>query len=121
MGQVPPIAPVRSAGMPPLRVPQPPDDPRIRRIILVVVSVIALGVVGMALKGGSSSAPSADDEVVPTTTVVANVTTTTVDPKTIQAGVAGLLAHEGATPQELAAVPANASSHHARVGGHTKK
>ena len=107
--------------MPRLRIPQPPHDPRIRRIILVAVSVIALAVVVLALKGGGSTTPTADDEVVPTTTVVANVTTTTIDPKAIQAGVAGLLGHEGATPQELAAVPANASAHHARAGGHTKK
>lgn len=85
----------------------------------MIVSVVALAAVALSFKG--SSAPSADDEVVPTTTVAANVTTTTVDPKAIQAGVAGLLGHEGATPQELAAVPANASSRHARVGGHTKK
>jgi len=72
----------------------------------------------LALKGGGSTTPTADDEIVPTTsTVPANVTTTTIDPKAIQAGVAGLLGHEGATPQELAAVPSNpSSSHHGRLG-----
>ncbi|MBV8385392.1 MAG: hypothetical protein JO155_01230 [Acidimicrobiia bacterium] len=106
--------------MPRLRVPQPPQDPRVRRVILVVVGFIALAAVALSFKG--SSTPTADDEIVPTTTTVAaNITTTTLDPKAIQAGVAGLLSHEGATPQQLSAVPANTSSHHTRAGGHSKK
>lgn len=92
----------------------------------MVACVVALGAVVLALKGSSSS--SADEKVVPTTTVAANVTTTTIDPKAIQAGVANLLAHEGATPQQIAAVPANTShntgggTHHAKggTGSHTK-
>jgi hypothetical protein len=82
--------------------------------------VVALGVVGLALKGGSSTS-SADDQIVPTTTtVVTDVTTTTVDPKAIQAGVANMLAHEGPTPQQIAAVPSN-TSHSGTGGGHHGK
>lgn len=112
--------------MPSFRFPQPPQEPWVRRAILVVASVVVLAAAVLAFKGGSST-NTADDEVVPTTwTVAPDVTTTTADPKAIQAGVANLLAHDGPTPQELAAVPANAGhggsgSHHSKAGGsHTK-
>ena len=43
----------------------------------------------------------------PVTSPAAPTTTTTVTPQSIQAGVAALLSHEGATPQEVASAPAS--------------
>ena len=101
-------------------IPRPPDDPRKRRLILAVTSFIAVAAVVLALHGGSTSTSDTTDvapSTVPTTEAPAP-TTTTVDPKAIQAGVAALLAHEGPTPQQVAAVPANSATH---AGGHHGK
>jgi hypothetical protein len=91
-------------------------------LILAAAGVFALLLVVLALHGGSTPTPSANDvapSTVPSTEAPAP-TTTTVDPKAIQAGVANLLAHEGPTPQQVAAVPASnsvhASGHHAKTG-----
>ena len=93
--------------MSPLRltVPRPPDELWKRRLILLVVGVLALGGVGAALHGSGSTTSDAGDLVATTAPAPTEAPTTTVDPKAIQAGVANLLGHEGPTPQELASAP----------------
>jgi hypothetical protein len=89
---------------------------------MLVAGVVALGAVVVAFKGGSSTTTASNDTTTTTSTwVVPAPTTTTVDPRAIQAGVAALLSHEGATPQELASVPSSPKAatggHHAKSGG----
>jgi len=104
-------------------IPRPPEDAWKRRLILGVVGVLALGAVGVAVKGGSSTTTPATVAATPaatTTTAPPAPTSTTVDPKAISAGVANLYSHEGATPQQLAAAPSSAKAagaHHAKSGG----
>jgi hypothetical protein len=101
--------------VPSLRIPQPPADPKTRRLILLVLGVVVFVAVGLVFKGDTPPS-SSEGEMVPTTTVATEITTTTLDAKAIQSAVANLLAHEGATPQELASVPSN--SGHARAAVH---
>ena len=88
---------------------------------MAVAGFVAIAAVALALHGGSSTPDTSQvaPSTVPSTEAPAP-TTTTVDPKAIQAGVAALLSHEGVTPQQLAAVPSNssthASGHHAKTG-----
>jgi hypothetical protein len=60
----------------------------------------------------------------PSSTAVPTPTTTTVDPGAVRAGVAALLAHDGPTPQQVAAAPSSPRAltvHHTQSGsgGHT--
>jgi hypothetical protein len=100
----------------------PGYDWRRRLSVLVLGSVAFLGVLVLwpdqstpkDTAGSSSRAGAA---------VAVPTTSTTVSPQSIQSGVATLLAHEGATPQELSSVPASARAagglRHGHGGGHT--
>ncbi len=107
-----------------LALPRPPEEVWKRRLILLVAGLIVLVALVAAFHGGGSTVTATSSRAAPSTVPPAPSpppTTTTVDPKAIQAGVAALLAHEGATPQELASAPSSphavaGSSHHAKVG-----
>jgi hypothetical protein len=104
---------------------EPPGHDWRRRLgVLVMGSVAFVGALAVwpAQSAPTSDAGSSATSVAPTP---APTTTTTVSPQSIQAGVATLLAHEGATPQELASAPASARSaggvRHSRAGGRTSR
>jgi len=92
-----------------------------RRRLAVLIAGSAAFVVMLAMWPAQTVSSSASRQTPrPVTPPLAPTTTTTVTPQSIQAGVANLLSHEGATPQELASVPASAHAagglRHAHAG-----
>jgi hypothetical protein len=114
----------------PVTAPQPPGHDWQRRLTLLVIAFVGGAGLLLTFHGGGSTRRVAQratpSTVAPPSSAAPATTTTTVDPKAISAAVASLVAHEGPSPQEVAAAPAStrstAGARHSKSGGsHIRK
>jgi len=96
----------------------PGSDWRRRLAVLIAGSgaFVAMLAVWPAQTASNSASSQTTRQVTPP---AAPTTTTTVTPQSIQAGVAALLSHEGATPEELASAPASTHAAGGLKRGHS--
>ena len=95
-----------------------------RRRLAVLIAGSGAFVAMLAVWPAQTVSNSASSQATrPVTSPAAPTTTTTVTPQSIQAGVAALLSHEGATPQELVSAPASTHAagglRHGHSGDHS--
>jgi hypothetical protein len=114
----------------PVTAPQPPGHDWQRRLTLLVIAFLGCAGLLLTSHGGGPTRRvaqrAAPSSAAPLSSAEPATTTTTVDPKAISAAVASLVAHEGPSPQEVAAAPASTRSaggarHSKSSGPHIRK